>query len=363
MSLSASSPGIWTSRSDATSRRESIASTVARTRRVVCLSRKRWPGRSGSSVIQQICACSRRVTCGASSGRHIRSPRLTSRSSAGTTVTDIGGNASETGALGPVDALDRRAVAGREHDHLVARPQHAARHLPRVAAVVVLRAAARADRELHREARGVEVAVGGDLDLLEVLEQRRPVVVGRLRGALDDVVALQRRHRDRQRVRHPELLGHRLEAGGDLAEAVLVPVDEVHLVHARDHVADPEQGGDVRVPVRLLEQPVDGVDEHQRGLRGRGAGDHVARVPDVARRVGDDERALRRGEEAVRDVDRDALLALGAQPVGEPREVDLRVGHLVGHQRLGVVEQPADQRRLAVVDRAGGGEPQQGGRH
>ena len=79
--------------------------------------------------------------------------------------------------------------------------------------------------------------------------------------------------------------------------------------------------------------------------------------------VGDDERALRGGEEAVRDVDRDALLALGAQAVGEPREVDLGVGDLVGHQRLGVVEQAADQRRLAVVDRAGGGEPQQVERH
>jgi hypothetical protein len=37
----------------------------------------------------------------------------------------------------------------------------------------------------------------------------------------------------------------------------------------------------------------------------------------VARRVGQDERALRRGEVAVGDVDRDALLALGAQAVGE----------------------------------------------
>ena len=53
-----------------------------------------------------------------------------------------------------------------------------------------------------------------------------------------------------------------------------------------------------------------------------GAGDHVARVADVARRVGEDERAPRGGEEAVGDVDRDALLALGAQAVGEQREVE-----------------------------------------
>src|SRR3712207_8623866 len=48
-----------------------------------------------------------------------------------------------------------------------------------VAAVVVLGGAVGADRQLHGEAHGVEVAVGGDLELLEVLEQRRPVVVGR----------------------------------------------------------------------------------------------------------------------------------------------------------------------------------------
>jgi hypothetical protein len=61
----------------------------------------------------------------------------------------------------------------------------------------------------------------------------------------------------------------------------------------------------------------------------------------------------------VGDIDRDPLLALGAQPVGQAREIDLGVGDLIGQQRLRVVQQPPDQRRLAVVDRAGGGEAQQ----
>ena len=108
------------------------------------------------------------------------------------------------------------------------------------------------------------------------------------------------------------------------------------------------------MPARLLEHAVAGVDQHHRDVRGRRAGDHVARVADVPGGVGDDERPPRGGEEAVGDVDRDALLALGAQPVGQPREVHLRVLELVGHQRLGVVEQAADQRRLAVVHRSGG---------
>src|SRR4029079_9891540 len=65
----------------------------------------------------------------------------------------------------------------------------------------------------------------------------------------------------------------------------------------------------------------------------------------------------------------DALLALGAQAIGEQRQVDalvaaaardiLDVLQLVLERRLGVVEQPPDQGRLAVVDRARGREPQQ----
>ena len=42
-------------------------------------------------------------------------------------------------------------------------------------------------------------------------------------------------------------------------------------------------------------------------------------------RVGELEAAARRDERAVRDVDRDPLLALGAQAVGEQREVDVAV--------------------------------------
>jgi hypothetical protein len=48
----------------------------------------------------------------------------------------------------------------------------------------------------------------------------------------------------------------------------------------------------------------------------------------VARTVGDDEPPPRRREVAVGDVDGDALLALGAQAVGQQREVDLAVAAL-----------------------------------
>ena len=100
-------------------------------------------------------------------------------------------------------------------------------------------------------------------------------------------------------------------------------------------------------------------------------GRHVAGVLLVARRVGDDELALVGGEEAVGDVDGDALLALGFQPVDQKREIDIarrwcRVSWnpsparpAVFEQQLGVVEQPPDQGGLAVVDAAAGEKAQQ----
>ena len=84
----------------------------------------------------------------------------------------------------------------------------------------------------------------------------------------------------------------------------------------------------------------------------------------MARSVRDDELAPRRGEVAIRDVDGDALLAFGAQAVGEVGEIDLAAAGDVGgtferfdlvlHQRLRIVEQPADERGLAVIDGAAG---------
>ncbi len=106
-----------------------------------------------------------------------------------------------------------------------------------------------------------------------------------------------------------------------------------------------------------------GVDEDHRQVRGRAAGDHVAGVLEVPRRIGHDELAAGRLEVAVGDVDRDPLLALGAQAVGQQGQVEpiaaaasggvLEGDQLVLEDALGIVEEPADQRALAVVDRSG----------
>src|SRR5690606_823859 len=84
-----------------------------------------------------------------------------------------------------------------------------------------------------------------------------------------------------------------------------------------------------------------------------------------------DELALVGGEEAVGDVDGDALLALGGEAIDQQREIDALVadgavtallaqrGELVVEDQLAVVEQPADQGGLAIIDRTAGEKAQQ----
>ena len=158
---------------------------------------------------------------------------------------------------------------------------------------------------------------------------------------------------------------------GDRGERLLGEVEQVDLVDRDDDVRHAQQRDDGEVAAGLLEHALAPVDQHDDGIgRGR-AGDHVARVLHVPGAVGEDERPRAGGEVAVGDVDRDALLALGAQAVGEQGEVEVAVREaalrggagdlleLVGEDRLRVVQQPADERRLAVVDRAGGREPEE----
>ena len=91
----------------------------------------------------------------------------------------------------------------------------------------------------------------------------------------------------------------------------------------------------------------------------------------MPRAIGDDELGAVGGEEAIGDIDGDALFALGGEPIDEQREIDvlalcadaLAVGferaQLVIENLFRIIEQPADQRRLAIIDRAAGDDAQQ----
>src|SRR5680860_1154314 len=92
----------------------------------------------------------------------------------------------------------------------------------------------------------------------------------------------------------------------------------------------------------------------------------------MAWRVGHDELPPGRREIAIGDVDRDALLALGLKTVDQQGEVEfpaprcvrtlgfaLDTLQLILKHQGGVVEQPADQRALAVVHASAGQKTQE----
>ena len=150
----------------------------------------------------------------------------------------------------------------------------------------------------------------------------------------------------------------------------LRPADQIHLVHREGDALDPEQRDQQRVPPRLAGETLPSIHQDHGDIGRGGTGRHVAGVLLVAGRVGDDERALVGGEETIGDIDGDALLALGLETVHEEGEVDLgalgavlaRIAlqrrHLIVEDLLGVVQEAADQGRLAVIDGAAGDEAQ-----
>ena len=147
----------------------------------------------------------------------------------------------------------------------------------------------------------------------------------------------------------------------DLAEAARVVADAVHLVDDDGDLPDAEQMQQIAVPARLLAHALGGVDDQQRGIGLRGAGDHVAQEFGVAGRVDQHEVARRRAEADLAGVDGDALVALGLQRVEQerplerhaaPRADGLELLELAVGQAAGLVQQPADQGRLAVIDMA-----------
>ena len=194
-----------------------------------------------------------------------------------------------------------------------------------------------------------------------------PSYQGACGGAVDHVVAVEGRHRHGRRPA-PGSGGPRRNSASSLAtraELGVVPVDEVHLVDGQHDRRHAEQGGDGRAWRRVCSTTpwraststtaTSAADAPVTMLRG---------VLGVAGRVGDDERAAGRGEVAVGDVDRDALLALGPQAVGEQGEVELAVAVTPAGPLDGASSWSSNsvlvswssrpiRVRLAVVDRAG----------
>ena len=134
---------------------------------------------------------------------------------------------------------------------------------------------------------------------------------------------------------------------------------------------DTQQVGDKAVASGLGLQAMAGINQNDRQIGGRGAGCHVTGVLLMPRRIGDDELALVSGEKAVSHIDGNALLTLRLQPVDQQRQIHgiargtalLRIPRqcrqLIIKNHLGVVQQSANQGRLAIIHTATGDKAQQ----
>ena len=181
------------------------------------------------------------------------------------------------------------------------------------------------------------------------------------RRALGDAVAVARGNRNHRRRRHAEADQMRGNLVADLLEAIGAEIDAVHLVDDDRDLLDAEQMQQIAVAPGLVAHAFQRVDDQHRGVGLRGAGDHVAQEFGVAGRV-DQHDVARAGAEAdLRGVDGDALVALGLQRIQQerpferhaaPRADRLQHFQLAVGQAAGLVQQAADQRRLAVIDMA-----------
>ncbi len=155
-----------------------------------------------------------------------------------------------------------------------------------------------------------------------------------------------------------DFIGHGLEAHG-------VEIDEVDLVDDDRNLPQSQELQDEGMAARLFAHTFGGID-HQQGRLGLGdAGDGVLQEFLVPRRVDDDIGALGGLEEDLRRVDGDALVALGLEGIQQERPFQrtaalvaggLEFGELAFGQAAGVMQQAADQGRLAVIDMADDGE-------
>ena len=127
----------------------------------------------------------------------------------------------------------------------------------------------------------------------------------------------QGRQRYRHDIRQVDLCRELPVVARDLREYRLGVIHQIHLVYGQDDTANAEQRHQVAVPARLGQYTLARIDQDYRQVGGGRARDHVARVLLMPGRIGDNETPLRGREITIRHVDRDALLTLRAQPVGQ----------------------------------------------
>ena len=212
-----------------------------------------------------------------------------------------------------------------------------------------------------RQAQGQAGEVVFVRERVEGFGDRRSLPPRHLGGAFDDVLAMLGGDRDEVDRVEAEGLQEGRVFGDDLLVGGLGVVDEVHLVHQHDELLHAQEGEQEGVAAGLVHDAFLGIDEQEGGGGAGGAGHHVLEELLVARGVDDRVGTLLRAEEDARGVDGDVLFLLFDQGVEEEGVFELHAFdravladllHLAVGQGVGVMEEAADEGRLAVVDMA-----------
>ena len=148
------------------------------------------------------------------------------------------------------------------------------------------------------------------------------------------------------------------DLGLDIAEPLRVEADAIHLVDDDRHLPHAQQMQQIAVPAGLVAHAFGRIHDEERGIGLGGAGDHVAQKLGVAGRVDQDEVARGRAKPDLAGVERDALIALGLQRIEQERPFErhaapgadgLELLELAVRQAAGLVQEPSDQGRFAVI--------------
>ena len=259
--------------------------------------------------------------------------------------------------VGAVNRLDFRFLARGQTGDRIALANYAGSQRSAEAPEIQIRA----QDILHRQAHIDQVAVGGNIDAFHMVQEGRTVIPREVFTVRDNIVALERRHRNKVDIGKVQSGNEPVVVLLDLVVDLFGPIDQIHFVDGYHDVLDPEQRADEAVPLGLGNHAVAGVDQNDRQVTGGCPGSHVAGVLLVAGAVGDNELALVGREIAVRDVDGDSLFAFGFQTVRQKGWIEILSGRavylgilgdlfqLIFVDHMGVIKQSTDQRRFPVI--------------
>ncbi len=142
-------------------------------------------------------------------------------------------------------------------DDVVAHRDASRSHGPGVAAEIQVRPV----HPLYWKAEGLPGAVAPDINTLQLAEQAGTIVPVSVAGAVDDIVAVPGRDRDRNDRFEAKIAGKGHIVGDDPIKALFAVVDEVDLVHCQDEMADTKERTDERVALGLNQHALAGIDE------------------------------------------------------------------------------------------------------